>query len=160
MLVTQIEPRDHQSVTEIAVECGSDIDLPAELGRNWARIWVARRTADGSPLGFILAWQVADEMHVIHVATRPSDRRQGVAAALLGTVVGTAKSQRARLVLLEVRRSNRAAIRLYRSQGFHAIGVRKGYYAENSEDAIEMVLAIDPATGLVLPGEDQVDLSA
>ena len=160
MLVTHIEPRDHPGVAGIALECGGEIDLSAELERKWARVWVARRTSEGEPLGFALVWLVADEVHVIHVATRPSERRRGVGSALLETVVGTAKSLRARLVLLEVRRSNRAAIRLYRSQGFHAIGVRKAYYAENTEDAIEMVLAIDPATGLVLPGEDQIDLSA
>jgi [ribosomal protein S18]-alanine N-acetyltransferase len=155
-----MEPGEHASVAEIALECGSDIDVAAELERKWARIWVARKAAERGPIAFALVWLVADEVHVIHVATRPSERRQGAAAALLGRVIGAAKSQRARLVLLEVRRSNRAAIRLYRAQGFHAIGVRRGYYAENSEDAIEMVLAMDPATGRVLPGEDQIDLSA
>jgi [ribosomal protein S18]-alanine N-acetyltransferase len=160
MLVTPIEAADHASVAEIARECGSDVDLAAELERKWARIWIVRKTAEGAPVAFALAWVVADEIHVIHVATRPSERRRGAGRALLGTIIGAARSQPARLVLLEVRRSNRAAIRLYRSQGFHAIGVRKSYYAENSEDAIEMVLALDPTTGQVLPGEDQVDLSA
>jgi len=160
MLVSLMEPGEGASVAEIALECGSDIDVAAELQRKWARIWVARRAAEGGPIAFALVWLVADEVHVIHVATRPSERRQGAARALLGMVIGAAKGQRARLVLLEVRRSNRAAIRLYRAQGFHAIGVRRGYYAENSEDAIEMVLAMDPTTGQVLPGEDQIDLSA
>jgi ribosomal-protein-alanine N-acetyltransferase len=160
MHVTPIEPRDHEAVATIALECQSEIDLSAELERKWARIWVAKKTPESEPLGFVLAWLVADEVHVIHVATRPSDRRKGVAAALLCTVVSSARSERARLVLLEVRRSNRAAIRLYRSQGFHAIGVRRGYYAENAEDAIEMVLAFDPSTGEALPGEDQVDLDS
>ena len=160
MLVSLIEDRDRASVERIALECGSDIDLAAELERKWARIWVARKTPAEDAVGFALVWLVADEVHVIHVATRPSERRQGAGAALLEAVVGAAKSRRARLVLLEVRRSNRAAIRLYRARGFHAIGVRKAYYAENSEDAIEMVLAIDPATGQVVPGEDQIDLSA
>src|SRR6185503_3998075 len=136
MLVTLIEPHERARVAEIALECGSDIDVSAELERKWARIHVARKTPEGEPLGFALVWLVADEVHVIHVATRPSERQKGVATALLGSVIGTAKSRHARLVLLEVRRSNGAAIRLYRSQGFHAIGVRKGYYAENSEDAI------------------------
>jgi [ribosomal protein S18]-alanine N-acetyltransferase len=160
MLVSLMEPGEQVSVAEIAVECGGDIDVAAELERKWACIWVARKTTGGGPIAFALVWLVADEVHLIHVATRPSERRQGAAAALLGTLIHAAKGQRVRLVLLEVRRSNRAAIRLYRSQGFHAIGVRRGYYAENSEDAIEMVLALDPATGQVVPGEDQIDLSA
>jgi [ribosomal protein S18]-alanine N-acetyltransferase len=158
MLVTPIEARDHASVIAIAAACGSEIDLRAELARDWARIWVARQPPDTEPIGFLLAWLVADEVHVIHVATDPSFRRRGVASALLGELVALAKSRRARLVLLEVRRSNRAAIRLYRGHGFCAFGVRRGYYAEGSEDAIEMMLAIDPATGRALPGKDDIDL--
>ena len=43
-------------------------------------------------------------------------------------------------MLLEVRPSNPAAIRLYDRYGFQRIGVRRGYYpaAEGREDAIVM----------------------
>ena len=41
---------------------------------------------------------------------------------------------------LEVRRSNAAALRLYRRFGFRAVGVRPNYYAEDQEDAIVMLL--------------------
>jgi [ribosomal protein S18]-alanine N-acetyltransferase len=160
MLVTPIEARDHASVEAIAAACGSDVDLKAELERKWARLWVARPDPDAEPVGFLLAWLVADEVHVIHVATAPSHRRKGVAAALLGDLVALAKTRRARLVLLEVRRSNRAAIRLYRGHGFSAYGVRRGYYAEGAEDAIEMLLALDPITGQALPGKDEIELGA
>lgn len=160
MLVTPIEARDHALVAGIAAACGSDVDLNAELARKWARISVARETPEADPVGFLLAWLVADEVHVIHVATAPGCRRKGVASALLGDLLALAKSRRSRLVLLEVRRSNRAAIRLYRGQGFSAYGVRRGYYAEGSEDAIEMMLALDPATGRALPGKDEIDLGA
>jgi ribosomal-protein-alanine N-acetyltransferase len=34
--------------------------------------------------------------------------------------------------------------------------VRPGYYADNGEDAIEMVLEIDPETGRVVPGRDEI----
>ena len=42
------------------------------------------------------------------------------------------------MVLLEVRRSNRAGIELYQSEGFHELGVRKDYYpaSKGREDAI------------------------
>jgi ribosomal-protein-alanine N-acetyltransferase len=39
------------------------------------------------------------------------------------------------------------------------MGVRRAYYADNSEDAIEMMLAIDPESGRALPGRDEIDLS-
>ena len=55
-----------------------------------------------------------------------------------------------------VRRSNRAAIKLYRGLGFTALGVRPQYYADNDEDAIEMILALDPESGRILPGRDEI----
>ncbi len=62
-----------------------------------------------------------------------------------------------RHVLLEVRRSNASAIALYRRLGFVAMGVRARYYPDD-EDAVEMVLRLDPRTGVVVPGEDEVTL--
>ncbi len=56
---------------------------------------------------------------------------------------------------LEVRRSNVAALALYRDAGFVAVGVRARYYADD-EDAIEMALTLDAGTGDVVPGAGQV----
>ena len=39
---------------------------------------------------------------------------------------------------LEVRKSNDTAQALYKKYGFREIGVRKGYYSDNREDAIVM----------------------
>jgi len=61
-------------------------------------------------------------------------------------------------VLLEVRRSNQAAIRLYRSFGFSVAGLRRAYYSLDGEDALEMVLVLDPETGDIVPGQDEVRL--
>ena len=62
---------------------------------------------------------------------------------------------RIRIVLLEVRRSNDPAIGLYRKHGFSVFGVRKKYYADNDEDAIEMALSLDPETGAIQPRPDE-----
>jgi [ribosomal protein S18]-alanine N-acetyltransferase len=161
LLVSRIEPSDRERVDAIARLSAAELDLDAELARSFARIWVARAGASEIPAdGFLLAWLVADEIHIINVATHPDRRRCGVAAALLRTLIEHAQSERVRLVLLEVRRSNRPAIQLYRSHGFSAMGLRRAYYADNSEDAIEMMLAIDPATGRILPGRDEITLEA
>ncbi len=158
MLVTPMQQADRDAVLGIAQFGDQDLDLNAEDARSFAHIWVARPKAGAAPAAFLLAWAVADELHVINVATHPDSRRRGAARALLGAAIQHARSHRARLVLLEVRRGNRAAIGLYRSHGFSAIGIRRGYYADNSEDAIEMMLAIDPETGEILPGSDDVAL--
>lgn len=134
------------------------VDLADELERPWARLWVARPDAAAPAAAFLLAWLVADELHILSIATHPSARRRGLARALLDHALATARERAMRLVLLEVRRSNRDAIRLYRSFGFRAMGVRPGYYADNREDAIEMILVLDPATGEIQPGRDEVRL--
>lgn len=158
MIVELMAPSDRERVALIAELASQSIDLDAEAARSWGRLSVARETPGGEVLGVLLVWLVADEMHVINVATHPDFRRRGVARALLGAELAQAARDQLRLVLLEVRRSNLAAIRLYRSFGFTALAVRKAYYRDNSEDAIEMMLAMDPATGRFLPGKDEVEL--
>jgi len=46
-------------------------------------------------------------------------------------------------VTLEVRQSNEPAKRLYLSLGFIQTGLRKGYYADDGEDAFTMALELD-----------------
>ena len=140
-----------------------EAQVRAELERPWARIWVARETEPGSSgkriAGYLVAWHVADELHVMNVATRADRRRRGVGRALVDSAVAYARARRVRHALLEVRRSNRPAISLYRSVGFFAMGVRTRYYADD-EDAVEMVLLFDPTTGDIVAHADEIRLEA
>ena len=63
-------------------------------------------------------------------------RRRWAATALLSSSLDYARDSAIRIVILEVRRSNRAAIKLYRKLAFTVLGVRPGYYGDNGEDAI------------------------
>jgi ribosomal-protein-alanine N-acetyltransferase len=116
---------------------------------------VAREADGAAVVAFVVTWHVVDEIHVLSLATRPDVRRRGAARALMDEVIAFARARGVKQLLLEVRRSNRAAIALYRSLGFHASSVRVRYYADD-EDAIEMVLALDPATGAVVRRDDEV----
>ena len=124
-----------------------------ELARPWSRMWVARE--DDAVAAYVVSWHVADELHVLNIATRADRRRRGAARALMDEVLAYARAKGVRHVLLEVRRSNAPAIALYRAVGFSVMGVRARYYPDD-EDAIEMVLLLDPATGEVLPHEDEI----
>jgi ribosomal-protein-alanine N-acetyltransferase len=77
----------------------------------------------------------------------------------MDVVVAYARDQRVKHVLLEVRRSNGPAIALYRGVGFFAMGVRARYYPDD-EDAVEMVLMLDPETGAIVAHDDEVRLDA
>jgi [ribosomal protein S18]-alanine N-acetyltransferase len=133
----------------------SEEQLRAEILRPWARLWVARE--ERVIVAFVIAWHVADELHVLNVATREDRRRRGFARRLMDHVVAHARAARVKHVLLEVRRSNLPAIALYRALGFFAMGVRARYY-QDDEDAIEMVLAFDIETGEIVPHADEVRL--
>lgn len=113
-----------------------------ELTRSWARIDVVRNGATGGLVAFCNWWLIADEVHVLNVATHPQERGMGHASRLLANVLDAAKKAQCRLVTLEVRRSNEAAQRLYRRFAFKAVGVRPRYYVDDNEDAVVMSLEL------------------
>ena len=159
MQVALATERDAARISELARLGDTTLDPRAELARTWARLWVARlEPEDAEAAGFLLAWDAADEVHLIDLVVHPERRRRGVARRLMEELLEHAKQRRARSVLLEVRRGNVAAIALYRSQGLRAAGVRKKYYSNNGEDALEMQLELDPESGVVLLREDEVSL--
>lgn len=112
----------------------SELDLQQELARPWARLWVFDRSV---PLGFMLAWHVADELHVHNVAVHPQHRRQGIARALMDEVMRYMDEFGVTRSWLEVRKSNDAARLLYEGFGYVVVGERAAYYADG-EDALEM----------------------
>jgi ribosomal-protein-alanine N-acetyltransferase len=139
MTVTAATASDGARIRELSRCSGAGFDPDEELARPFARILVARDT-DGGALGFALVWHAADEVHLLDLAVDERSRRRGVGRELVEAVLGAARERSARLVLLEVRRSNQAAIALYRSTGFSENGVRRGYYSDNGEDALEMMI--------------------
>jgi [ribosomal protein S18]-alanine N-acetyltransferase len=114
--------------------------LLEEMGREWAYIDVVRDRLRRNVVAFTNYWVVADEVHLLNLATHPEERRAGHASRLLAHIIEVGRTRSCRFVTLEVRRSNAAAARLYRRFGFRAVGVRPNYYAEDQEDAIVMLL--------------------
>ena len=142
MTVSPAVASDAARIRELARHSKAGFDAGEELERSYARLWVVRLEPDAEPAGFALAWHAADEVHLLDLAVDPGARRRGVGRKLVGAVLGYARDASARLVLLEVRRSNDAAIALYRSAGFSENGVRRGYYSDNGEDAVEMSIEL------------------
>ncbi len=89
-------------------------------------------------VGYTGMWIILDEAHVTTLAVDAESRRQRIGERLLVALLDEAMRRGARWVTLEVRKSNAAAQALYRKYGFKDIGVRKGYYSDNREDAIVM----------------------
>ncbi len=142
------------AISKIAKDCGFHLEMERELERSFAHIWVARFSSDADvPEAFLLAWQAADELDVIALGTAVASRCRGLAKALVEELLRFAHRNAVRRVLLEVRCSNVAALRLYRSLGFEAGRIREDYYCEPTEDGIEMSLAIDENDSTAAPAE-------
>ncbi len=144
-LVEPATPADGERIRELALFSGSGFDPAAELARPWAKLWVARADAGGRARGFALIWRAADEVHLIDLAVEQESRRRGVARALLRAVIDFGRAAGCAQLLLEVRRSNTAALGLYFGAGFRELDVRRAYYGDNGEDAL--VMRLDLALG-------------
>ncbi len=88
--------------------------------------------------GFLGTWQVLDEAHIVSVGVRTVYRGMGVGELLLIAAIEQALEHKADRLTLEVRVSNYVAQNLYAKYGFTKRGLRKGYYADNREDALIM----------------------
>jgi [ribosomal protein S18]-alanine N-acetyltransferase len=95
---------------------------------------------EGQIVGYVLFWLLPGAIDIHNIAVHVDYRRRGIARLLLGKVVAEARNQSSLRVMLEVRRSNLPAQKLYQSLGFLTTGVRKGYYSDDGEDALAMSL--------------------
>ena len=94
-----------------------------------------------SILGYVLAMQVLDDLHINKIGTTAQARRRGVAGSLMAAVAAIARDRGGRLISLEVRRTNEPARVFYESLGFSIEYVRRNYYP-SGEDALVMSRAI------------------
>ena len=94
---------------------------------------------DGQVVGYLMAWKVADEWHVINVAVSTHERRSGVGTRLLNASLEIARSENCVTATLEVRASNEPALMFYEHHGFTAIDRRVRYYRDTGEDAVVMI---------------------
>ena len=89
-------------------------------------------------VGYAVIDRWPDQEHLVSIAVTPKHRKTGVGQALLDHLIGRLETGSLKL---EVRRSNDAAIELYRKNGFVRTGVAHSYYTDG-EDAIQMEKAI------------------
>lgn len=91
-------------------------------------------------IGYGAITVIAGEANVTNIATHPDYRRQGVGIRIMNRLIRYCTDNSLILITLEVRKSNSSAVSLYEKSGFVIEGERKGYYADNGEDALIMTL--------------------
>jgi len=114
----------------------------SELSNPVSNAFVAKTSEGGSDEGAVVAyavfWVVVGEGHIMDISVAPQWRRRGIAKRLLRFTLEMMGQRQVVVVFLEVRRSNKAAIALYKDYGFTEVYVRKLYYGD--EDALVMRL--------------------
>jgi len=135
--------------------------LPGLLPGNWANVSLQalldsthqcrvleERGEQGPRLfGFAEFQCILDECHLHAIAIEAARQGRGLGRQFLQALLQEAESLNCRVCLLEVRRSNTAAIGLYAGQGFELMGMRKGYYPaagseQTAEDALLYTLSL------------------
>lgn len=93
---------------------------------------------DQKIIGYAVVMLSSGEAHILNICVDPDYQMKGLGRHLLRHLIKSTNQIDIDMVLLEVRRSNTNAQRLYQSEGFHELGVRKAYYPaqDGREDAI------------------------
>lgn len=135
------------SVAELRVASWQELDLVMQVmeaafdprfGEAWTRtqcagllpmsgVTMTLAGDGGSPLGFSLARQVADESELLLLAVAPAARRRGIGAQLVENFIDQGSRSGIRKLHLEVRDGN-PAVDLYRKHDFAVEGRRHKYY--------------------------------
>ena len=98
--------------------------------------------AEGEPRGYGILSVAAGEAHLLNLCMDRAWRRYGFGELLLAELISRARHANVWQMLLEVRPSNEAALRVYRKYGFRPIGRRRGYYRADDGREDAMVLAL------------------
>lgn len=106
--------------------------------------WVI--TFDSTVIGYGIVMLSPGEAHILNICIDPDYQQKGLGRYLLRHLLKKSNQTDVDMVLLEVRRSNTGAQQLYKSEGFHELGIRKAYYpADNGrEDAIILAKYLSP----------------
>ncbi len=96
-------------------------------------------------LGYYVAMQGVDEVHLLNITVSPDYQRQGWGRVMLDALALWSRGLGAQWLWLEVRVSNTRAIAIYEAHGYRRVGLRKNYYPAGHgqrEDAVVMSLRL------------------
>jgi ribosomal-protein-alanine N-acetyltransferase len=101
--------------------------------------------AGDTVLGYFVAMQGFEEVHLLNITVAPAYQRQGWAQVMLEALAIWSRGQGAQWLWLEVRDGNTRARHVYQRHGFGLVGRRKDYYPDTRgarEDALVMSLKL------------------
>ena len=138
MTIERMQPHHVAKIAELETKCfpdpWSEKSIASELTNNLS-LWLVAMEGE-KVTGYVGSQTVLGETDMMNIAVHPDYRRQGIAEALVISLVAQLREQESRCLTLEVRASNEPAKQLYRKLGFFPIGKRPNYYFNPREDAL------------------------
>jgi len=126
---------------------GDDLDAVCEIERlSFKNPWTKEAFSfeyiaemDEQIIGYAFIHIADDFSHLVNIAISPDYRNIGIGEKFLRFLIGLVKELKSPKVVLEVRKNNISAIRLYEKLGFESVREEKGYY-QDGESALVMFL--------------------
>lgn len=128
-MITELSHDDFQALAALEARALSGVSA-ALLGEALAgdAACVVGYWHDEQLTGYALLARLPFDAELQAIGVLPEHRGQGVGERVLKAVLAVAARWQSERVLLEVRESNSAAIRLYKGAGFQQDGYRRDYY--------------------------------
>ncbi len=101
------------------------------------------KAKDNKIIGYAGISTIIDSMDILSIVIAKDFQRLGIGSILLEYLINYARENFKVTILLEVRKTNIPAQKLYGKYGFEMISTRKRYYSDNNEDALIYMLKID-----------------
>lgn len=115
-------------------------DCEYELNENpYSHGWILKD--ENRIVGYAFLWETFEMSQLARIGVDPEFRKKGLGFEMMQNLVQRAKEVACEFMTLEVRKSNIAALNLYKKMGFIQVNVSKSYYPDG-EDAIVMTLAL------------------
>lgn len=107
-----------------------------EMAKPYALAWVLTDDeTDSLVYGYVVCHVIDEQADLLTIAVSPNATGFGFGTLLITQAIRNAGKNGAKLMNLEVRRSNQVALKFYHRFGFQVLHVRKSFYA-NGEDAL------------------------
>lgn len=95
---------------------------------------------DGQVVGYMIYELHKNRLHLLRLVVDPAHQRQKVGSAMVAKLRSKLGWGSRNRIMLEVRETNIAGQMFFKSQGFKAISVLRGFYDDTREDAYLMQL--------------------
>lgn len=145
MIVEKMTEQDLNAVVAIEQDCFSlpwtRENFASALASKDALFLVAKE--EDSLLGYAGMFISFDEGEITNVAVDALHRKKGTGRRLMQEIQRIGQECGVRRIVLEVRKSNMAAITLYEKMNFLVVGTRRDFYDFPKEDALIMVWEMD-----------------